>query len=81
MVDQVTIYSTTWCGACKRLKSGLEREGIAFEDVNIETDPEAEAFVKDSNNGNALVPTVKLPNGQVLANPPLPALLAALGTG
>ena len=26
----VTMFSTTWCGYCRRLKSQMEREGIAF---------------------------------------------------
>ncbi|HET7761035.1 MAG TPA: glutaredoxin domain-containing protein, partial [Phycicoccus sp.] len=24
----VTMFSTTWCGYCRRLKSQMEREGI-----------------------------------------------------
>jgi mycoredoxin len=72
------MYTTSWCGYCVRLKRGLEREGIEFDEVNIETDPEAEAFVMQTNNGNATVPTLLLPNGEVLTNPPLPQLLAAL---
>ena len=33
---QVTMYSTPWCGYCHRLKGQLEREGIAFEEIDIE---------------------------------------------
>ena len=32
----VTMYSTTWCGYCRRLKSQMDREGIAYTEVNIE---------------------------------------------
>jgi mycoredoxin len=78
MTGRLTMYTTSWCGYCVRLKRGLEREGIEFDEVNIETDPEAEAFVIKANNGNATVPTMLLPNGDVLTNPPLPELLAAL---
>jgi mycoredoxin len=78
MAGRLTMYTTSWCGYCVRLKRGLEREGIEFDEVNIETDPEAEAFVMQTNNGNATVPTLLLPNGEVLTNPPLPQLLAAL---
>ncbi|HWA67270.1 MAG TPA: glutaredoxin domain-containing protein [Mycobacteriales bacterium] len=81
MSGRLTMYTTSWCGYCVRLKKGLEREGIDFDEVNIETDPEAEAFVVAANNGNATVPTLKLPNGEVMTNPPLPTLLAALGAG
>jgi mycoredoxin len=78
MSGRQTMYSTSWCGVCVRLKRGLEREGIEFDEVNIEEDPEAEKFVLDTNNGMALVPTLVLPNGEVLSNPPLPTLLEAL---
>lgn len=79
MSGRLTMYSTTWCGYCVRLKQGLKRAGIDFEEVNIETDPEAEKFVLEANGGNATVPTLKLPSGEVMTNPPLPALLAAMG--
>ncbi|MEU8323012.1 glutaredoxin domain-containing protein [Nonomuraea sp. NPDC048881] len=54
----LTVYSTTWCGPCKRLKSQLAREGIAFKEVDIERDPAAAEFVMSVNNGNQTVPTV-----------------------
>ncbi|MCB1301044.1 MAG: glutaredoxin family protein, partial [Tetrasphaera sp.] len=37
----VTLFSTTWCGYCTRLKSQMDREGIAYTEVNIEHDPDA----------------------------------------
>ena len=32
----VTMFTTTWCGYCSRLKSQMGREGIGFTEVNIE---------------------------------------------
>ena len=38
----LTMYSTPWCGYCRRLKGQMEREGIAYTvEVDIEEDPEA----------------------------------------
>src|SRR6478609_9352763 len=37
----LTMYTTDWCGYCVRLKDGLERAGISFEEVNIERQPDA----------------------------------------
>jgi mycoredoxin len=79
MNGRLTMYTTTWCGYCVRLKKGLQRAGIDFDEVNIEHDPAAEEFVLTANSGNATVPTLRLPNGDVMTNPPLPALLAAMG--
>ena len=52
MSGRLTIYSTTWCGVCVRLKRGLEREGIEFDEINIEADPEAEAVRPRGEQGH-----------------------------
>ncbi|MGH3656882.1 MAG: mycoredoxin [Micromonosporaceae bacterium] len=63
------MYSTTWCGYCRRLKSQLEREGIDFTVVDIETDPSAAEYVRGVNGGNQTVPTVRFADGTALTNP------------
>lgn len=70
----VTMYSTVWCGYCRRLKSQLEREGIAYREVDIEVEPDAAAYVRSVNGGNSTVPTVVLPDGSALTNPSLSQL-------
>ena len=75
---QLTIYSTPWCGYCRRLKAQLDRAGIPFTEIDITDDPEATSFVEQVNGGNQTVPTVRLPDGSALTNPTLPQLLAAL---
>jgi mycoredoxin len=67
----VTIYTTSWCGPCRRLKSQLDREGIAYETVDIEQDESAAAFVRSVNGGNQTVPTVVFADGGSLTNPTL----------
>ena len=52
------MYSTQWCGYCKRLKSDLQRAGIEFTEVDIEHDAESAALVEKTNNGNQTVPTL-----------------------
>ena len=71
MNDQITMYSTTWCGYCRRLKSQLEREGIGFAEVDIEQTPEAADYVMSVNGGNQTVPTVVFADGSALTNPSL----------
>lgn len=60
MPGTVTMYSTTWCGYCRRLKSQMDREGIAYDEINIEQDPDSAAFVEKANGGNQTVPTVRI---------------------
>lgn len=75
---QVTMYSTQWCGYCQRLKAQLDRAGVAFTEIDIERDESAARFVASVNGGNETVPTVLLPGGATLTNPPVAAVLAAL---
>ncbi|MEZ5115094.1 MAG: mycoredoxin [Candidatus Nanopelagicales bacterium] len=67
----LTMYTTVWCGYCLRLKRQLERDGIAFTEVDIELHPEAASFVESVNGGNQTVPTVVFPDGSVATNPSL----------
>ncbi len=66
----VVMYSTPWCGYCRRLKLLMSSDGIPFVEVNIENDPEGEQFVLQANgDGTATVPTVRLPDGSSMVNP------------
>lgn len=68
----LTVYTTTWCGPCKRLKSQLTREGISYSEIDIEANPDAAEFVMSVNNGNQVVPTVVIetPKGRVVRTNP-----------
>jgi mycoredoxin len=74
----LTVYSTTWCGYCHRLKTQLDREGIAYDAVDIERDPAAAEFVMSVNGGNQTVPTVRFDDGSALTNPSLTQVKAQL---
>ncbi|WP_405587237.1 mycoredoxin [Streptomyces sp. NBC_01190] len=82
MSGTVTMYSTSWCGYCRRLKSQLEREGIAYEEINIEQDPASAKFVEEANGGNQTVPTVLISSGSgtstTLTNPSVAQVKQAL---
>lgn len=65
----VTVFSTPWCGYCRRLKNQLTREGIPHTEVDIEQVPEAAGLVMEANGGNQTVPTVLFPDGGTLTNP------------
>ena len=67
----ITMFSTTWCGYCRRLKTLLDREGIGYTEVNIEHDEDSAQFVEQANGGNQTVPTVLFPDGSVASNPTL----------
>ncbi|WP_319457500.1 MULTISPECIES: mycoredoxin [unclassified Mycobacterium] len=79
MSDALTMYTTSWCGFCSRLKSALRSEGIPWTEVDIEADPAAAQFVGSVNGGNHVVPTVKFPDGSTLTNPSAKQVKAKLG--
>lgn len=64
-----TMFSTPWCGYCHRLTGQLNREGITFETVDIERDPDAALTVEQANGGNQTVPTLLFSDGSTLTNP------------
>ena len=66
-----TMYTTPWCGYCHRLKSQLDREGIAYDVVDIEQHPEAALLVEAANDGNQTVPTLIYTDGTAQTNPSL----------
>ncbi|MDQ2722248.1 MAG: mycoredoxin [Actinomycetota bacterium] len=67
----LTMYSTSWCGYCRRLKMQLNDAGIDYTEIDIESDAEAAAFVESVNRGNQVVPTVVFADGTAATNPSL----------
>src|SRR5262249_35987326 len=57
----LTMYTTSWCGFCKRLKAQLGRVGVEITEVDIERDEAAAEFVMSVNGGNQTVPTLLFP--------------------
>ena len=79
----VTMYTTTWCGYCKRLKRMMQDDGINFVEVDIETTPGTAEIVEKVNNGNQTVPTLVFTDGTAMTNPSLAKVkekLAALAS-
>jgi mycoredoxin len=80
---QLTMYTTTWCGFCRRLKSQLARDGIEMVEIDIEQDPAAAEYVMSVNGGNQTVPTVVVVPSEgaepvVMTNPSAKQVKAAL---
>ena len=63
------MYSTPWCGYCKRLKSQLAELDISFEEINIEEFPDGAQIIEKINNGNQVVPTLVFSDGTSMTNP------------
>ncbi|GAB3704381.1 mycoredoxin [Actinocorallia lasiicapitis] len=77
---RLTMYTTPWCGFCKRLKAQLAREGIEIHEIDIEKDPAAADYVMSVNGGNQTVPTIVYPDGTAVTNPSAKAVQAKMAS-
>lgn len=80
MSGTFTLYSTPWCGYCHRLKGQLHREGISFDEVDIEAVPDAAFVVERANQGTQTVPTLIFADGTALTNPSVAQVKAQLAS-
>lgn len=80
MPKPFTMFSTPWCGYCHRLKGQLQREGILFDEVDIEQRPDSADTVERVNNGNQTVPTLLFADGTALTNPSLAQVKAKIAS-
>lgn len=67
--EEFVMFSTDWCGYCKRLKNQLSEIGITFREINVEEQVEYAGFVEEVNGGNRVVPTLLFSDGVALTNP------------
>lgn len=65
----VTVFTTTWCGYCRRLTAQLDDAGVPYRTVDVEEHPDAAALVERVNGGDRTVPTVLFPDGSAATNP------------
>ncbi len=75
-MNEITIYSTSWCGDCRRAKQFLKERGISFHEINVDEDPDAEDLVLRVNNGRRKVPTLEVDGRYFACSPFDPHLLA-----
>jgi mycoredoxin len=67
--SKIVMYSTEYCGDCRRAKSFFEAKQIQYVNIGLEGNEEATNFVINVNNGSRSVPTIVFPDGSVLVEP------------
>lgn len=77
--ETITLYGTGWCPDCKRSKQFFGEQRVPYHYVDIDSDPEAMAFVEKTNNGIRSIPTIVFPDGTVLVEPSNAQLAEKLG--
>ena len=67
--ESIVMYSTTWCGDCRRAKRIFGASGVEYTEINIDEDWAAAKEVMRLNGGMRSVPTILFPDGSVLVEP------------
>jgi glutaredoxin-like protein len=79
-VSEIVMYTRPGCPFSAKLRAKLALARIPYTKVDIWQDPEAAAVVRSVNDGNELVPTVRV--GEVfLSNPSVRQIKAARTRG
>lgn len=78
--SRLLVYSSSWCGDCRRAKRVLEEAGASFEEVDVDRDAQAEAMILERSGGRRVVPTLMF-DDRLWAFNPDPPLLRRLLTG
>lgn len=73
---EVVVYTSTHCGDCRRAKLFLQERGVAFREVNVDEDPDAEDLVLRVNDGRRRVPTIQVDGRYFACSPFNPYQLA-----
>ena len=72
----VTMYSTVWCGYCRRLKRQMEEAGIPFREIDLDEDSSYDDRIIARTGGYRTVPTLEV-DGELLVNPSIGEVEAA----
>jgi mycoredoxin len=73
----VTMYSTTWCGYCRRLKRQMEEAGIPHHVIDVDEQEGYDERIIAATGGYRVVPTLEV-GGRLLVNPTIREVEAAL---
>lgn len=71
---KVEIYSTMWCGYCARARALLQKKGVAFDEIDIDTDGSKRDEMIKRAGGRMTVPQIFIDGVHVGGSDDLAAL-------
>ncbi len=75
----ITVYGAYWCPDCRVSKQFLGEQGVPYNWVNIEEDPEGEKLITDLNDGKRVIPTITFEDDSFMVFPSNAELAEKLG--
>ena len=76
-MTHVTMYSTTWCGYCRRLKRQMDEAGISYEVIDVDVHEGYDERIIAATGGFRVVPTLEV-GEKLLVNPTIREVEEAL---
>jgi glutaredoxin 3 len=71
---KVEMYTTMWCGYCARARGLLNKKGVAFEDIGVESDGAKRDEMIQRAGGRTSVPQIFIDGVHVGGSDDLAAL-------
>lgn len=76
VASELTLYGASWCPDCRVARRHLDSRGVQYTYVDLASEPAAQAMLDAA--GIRAIPVVVTQAGQVLVEPSLSALDAAI---
>ena len=66
---KLDFYTTDWCGDCISSKALLKKLNIVFNEINVDTNLEANEYIKSLQVNQRRIPTIVFDDGSFLVEP------------
>ena len=66
---KIDFYTTDWCGDCVRSKALLNKLNLAFNEINIDLNEDANEFIKTLQVNQRRIPTIVFEDESFLVEP------------
>ena len=66
---KIDFYTTDWCGDCVRSKALLNKLNVAFNEINVDLNEDANEYIKTLQVDQRRIPTIVFEDGSFLDQP------------
>ena len=66
---KIDFYTTDWCGDCVRSKALLKKLNLAFNEINVDLNEDANEYIKTLQVNQRRIPTIVFEDKSFLVEP------------